>query len=469
MEKTLYKIAAVGISDTILKNIQEVMNTSHLMNEMEIAFNIPEWPTERITFPEKVDLILINPTGLHLPLSHIISHIKLDNPCAELIVISFNSSYRSAINAFRLGVRDILNYPFSPAEVIVSLDRALSYSILMQQSSYMGEFWEIISLFSDYRKFNSIDELMTKIELFVKRKFNAKDFSVLQFSLQKNDQVGIHQGSSWGNAKENSSGDLSAFAAMVAEAKNQSKTVYLMKLQYAGKDFSVFDLGPLEQYYYLGVVEIAEEALDFLQKDLLQQFSRITHGLFQQLSNYRRNRALTSLVFSDDVTKLYNKRKLDSDLDVYIKKFEDDRETFSVLFVDIDHFKNINDHYGHLIGSELLVELANELQRTVRESDLIYRYGGDEFVIIIPALSGELACKVGIRILRAIRSKTFKVRVEDFVVDIKLSLSIGVAQYPLDARSKCEILAYADNMMYNAKKGGRGSVCYGTKILPVDQ
>lgn len=521
MLKQYFRLATIGLPVNVLSNIKDIIGSSHLNLELKLSLEIQASPSQELKIPsEEYDIILINPACFPGAISNCITEIKRNHPLTEIIVVAFNSSYRSAIHAFRAGVRDILNYPFSPAEVIVSLDRALSYRSLMQKSTYLGDFLEIINLFSDYRKFHSIDELFTKINYFLQHKFNSnsKGILVLRYQSPNNSSIGKFQElyfpsiNSFSTSDPNNSTlvnsseldlvalelnevEMKNFSMLIQTKKAESQSIYSTSINFKNNSYLLIDLGVYDQYYFVGAIHIGKiEGGDEFQLDLLEQLARMTYGLFQQISNFNVNRQLSHLIYIDDVTGLYNQRKLYLDLDTCIQKHASNKEIFSVLFIDIDHFKRVNDKYGHLIGSALLVELSKELQKIVRETDLIYRYGGDEFVIILPNIDGELACKIGLRILEIIKGKRFNIKAvtnhsssqstpenynplmdngvnpnppisDNSTVILQLSVSIGVAAYPLDASSKEDILSHADDMMYNAKENGRGLVCHGNKIF----
>lgn len=187
----------------------------------------------------------------------------------------------------------------------------------------------------------------------------------------------------------------------------------------------------------------------------LAEFSTAHLKIIQKYSDYIKAQ---ELIHIDDVTGLFNQRKLYKDLKVLIDKFDKDQSPFCVLFIDIDHFKRVNDSYGHLIGTKLLEDVAFDIRKLLRDADITYRYGGDEFVIILvdsEAASGKI---VGERILEQIKSRTYEFQQKDDVKQLKLSVSIGVAEFPGDARTSDEVLALADRMMYEAKESGRGLV-----------
>ena len=203
-----------------------------------------------------------------------------------------------------------------------------------------------------------------------------------------------------------------------------------------------------------------------LEGSVTSHLSHFLETSYKNVLKFKVIGGLSDLVYHDDVTGLYNQRKLHKDLDEAIREFQHYNVHFYVLFLDIDHFKSINDRHGHLTGTKILLHMADLLKETLRESDLIYRYGGDEFVIIIPNISLETAMGIGRRILNTVRGRHFNawsgVGGEGI---FKLSVSIGVACLPHDAKTKDDILDMADKMMYKAKDKGRGQVCYARELL----
>ncbi len=223
--------------------------------------------------------------------------------------------------------------------------------------------------------------------------------------------------------------------------------------------------GPaIEDQHFFAFCEVKEKP----DAELLGPMMEYVESMLRQISRQMKLDHLQSLVHMDDVTGLYNQRKLLLDLDACIERFHKIQEPFAVLFVDIDHFKQVNDGHGHIVGTQLLAEVASVLRGVLRESDLCYRYGGDEFVIIIPGSNGDEGRIIGERILSAIRGKNFEIADIDDGKDahrLKLSASIGVAGFPEDARTRDEVLSIADKMMYQAKESGRGQVCRAGELF----
>ena len=168
------------------------------------------------------------------------------------------------------------------------------------------------------------------------------------------------------------------------------------------------------------------------------------------------------LAMTDEVTGAYNQRKLLADLDHYIQMYQQERRPFNLLFIDIDYFKNVNDQFGHIVGSQLLIDMAAVLRHELRSSDLVYRYGGDEFIVLLPKANLEETKRIALRISEAVKGKEFIIQGG---LKYRLSLSIGLAEYPTDATSAKAIIDFADRMMYMSKKSGRGKVFHVTEVL----
>lgn len=181
---------------------------------------------------------------------------------------------------------------------------------------------------------------------------------------------------------------------------------------------------------------------------------------------YRENQMLMAdlrgQTYTDDLTGLYNQRYLEIVLDRELSLSKRNESIFSVLFLDLDHFKNVNDSHGHLIGSRLLFEVGHEIKKTLRESDITFRYGGDEFVMILSHTGLEDAILVAERIRVQIEKKRFLVKDG---LEIRLTASIGVANVPLHAETKQEILKAADEALYGVKKAVRNKVIAATTKL----
>jgi len=173
------------------------------------------------------------------------------------------------------------------------------------------------------------------------------------------------------------------------------------------------------------------------------------------IENARAVRRIQELSITDDCTKLYNQRHLFTILDEEVHRSARFGYEFSLLFIDLDHFKIVNDKYGHLVGSKLIAMVGHVLRENLRLIDAAFRYGGDEFAILLPQTSRDSGLLVARRILRAFRDREWK---PEENIRINLRASIGVAGYPDDANSPQEIVKRADELMYQVKEAGRDNI-----------
>ena len=156
----------------------------------------------------------------------------------------------------------------------------------------------------------------------------------------------------------------------------------------------------------------------------------------------------------DDLTGLYNVRYMDLAIDQELLRAQRFNLQFSILFIDLDNFKLINDTYGHLCGSALLKVVSQQLTKAVREIDSVIRYGGDEFVIILIGASPAKAMKVAERTRKYISQG----KIEEFGHTISVTASIGIASHPIHGASRDALLAAADESMYKSKSLGKNCV-----------
>ncbi|WP_104698071.1 MULTISPECIES: GGDEF domain-containing protein [unclassified Helicobacter] len=190
--------------------------------------------------------------------------------------------------------------------------------------------------------------------------------------------------------------------------------------------------------------------LDHSLKKKEKSIKELNHKL-QELTNALK--IMEERSQKDSLTNLYNRFHIDRVIKFYETEFVHNHLNYSILFFDIDGFKAINDQYGHLVGDKLLEGFSQILRQNSRSSDIIGRYGGDEFLILMPNTSVELAKDVAIRICKAVAKEKIVIEGKEF----KITTSIGVS-HRKDCESREELLKKADILLYKAKKGGRNQV-----------
>lgn len=161
------------------------------------------------------------------------------------------------------------------------------------------------------------------------------------------------------------------------------------------------------------------------------------------------------LAIIDELTKLYNRRYFDRHLDIMLKKAMEQGRGMAVMMLDIDHFKQVNDQWGHDAGDKILIEFAKRIQRNIRGIDLPCRYGGEEFVVLMPDIDRRNAHLVGERVRTAIENIRFDT---GNGIHIPITVSAGIAFNKSLGDSPTDLLKRADVALYKAKSDGRNRV-----------
>lgn len=166
-----------------------------------------------------------------------------------------------------------------------------------------------------------------------------------------------------------------------------------------------------------------------------------------------------SMALTDSLTGLYNRRYFDVHLQKMLQKNKDSRKSLGILMLDIDHFKSVNDTYGHAVGDEVLKEFASRIQNRLRGFDMVARMGGEEFVVLLPDISQDKAFYVAERLRSAIEKKPFKCNVPEGELSITTSIG-GVLAESDTEEDGALLLKHADECLYEAKENGRNATYF---------
>ena len=240
------------------------------------------------------------------------------------------------------------------------------------------------------------------------------------------------------------------FSSWVAK---QKKPILLNDLHSGGREQrpdigSFLSVPMVVQGELIGVLNLSHPANNAFTEEHLRLLTLIAAQAAAILQRVLMYEEMARLAITDELTGLYNRRHLLERLADEVRRGQRYGCGFSILFIDIDHFKAINDGYGHALGDRILAEMGRVLRRWARSSDLIGRYGGEEFVALLPMTDATAAERAADRLRTAVGEHSFARRK-------RLTVSLGIASYPADGQSPEDLLKRADAALYQAKKQGR--------------
>ena len=198
---------------------------------------------------------------------------------------------------------------------------------------------------------------------------------------------------------------------------------------------------------------------DFLEREL-QLLGTIANQIGVAVENSQLYERTVEIAFTDSMTGLYNRRYLMEQIEREFARSLRNETAFSVIMIDLDGLKTVNDRFGHHGGDAILKELGKIIKAGTRVSDVAGRLGGDEFMLLAPETDSPEACDIGERI----RSQVEQYHTEIDGEEVGASISVGVASYPTHASDVKELLQRADEAMYNAKRAGKNQVCLATPL-----
>lgn len=224
------------------------------------------------------------------------------------------------------------------------------------------------------------------------------------------------------------------------------------RIRYDGQSFMVRDLGSTNGTYVNDEL-IDEVTLD--DGDQLKVGRTILKFILGDNVEAEYHEEIYRLMTTDGLTQVANKRLFDEMFEQEVARAKRYQRTFSLLMIDIDHFKKINDTFGHLAGDSVLRQLGAVIGGRSRRNDVVARVGGDEFALIIPEIGLQSAMELGRKINRLVSETRFEFEGND----IDVSLSIGVAEWEQAFEDGQDLLKATDEKLYEAKRLGRNRVC----------
>jgi len=245
---------------------------------------------------------------------------------------------------------------------------------------------------------------------------------------------------------------------LVADIEQDSRTAILNRPRFRTKSFLSVPFKLRDQV--IGVLNLADKENQgiFSQSDLnlLSRFADHAALMTERTKAFERTRLLEELSVTDPLTGLYNRRLLERRLDEEISRSQRQRLAFSLLMIDLDNFKSYNDLCGHPGGDQALKRVAAVLQASARDMDVVARFGGEEFCVLLAGTGKKESVFVAERIRRAIENEPFPRGKE--LPRGHLTASIGVSTFPEDGEAAADLIRAADLALYQAKNGGRNRI-----------
>ena len=212
-------------------------------------------------------------------------------------------------------------------------------------------------------------------------------------------------------------------------------------------------------YFYLGQSVYYQDTFSMIYfSEVMMLFvpyllvGYLTSLLAADLKNARKGLELLS--DTDELTGLKNRRAFNNELETHVKRGTRYKNRFSVLMLDADNLKSVNDSLGHAVGDKLIISIAQVIQEALRETDVLARYGGDEFVVILSETTEKPALEIAERIRSSVENTSFSSGGER----VSSTISIGISCFPDDSEIGSEIIARADSELYKSKRKGKNAV-----------
>lgn len=409
-----------------------------------------------------IDMILQQASGLD-----VLEKVKQIDPAIEVIIVTGHANMETAIYALKHGARDYLVKPINHEEFRNAVNLCIKQRRLLDENHELRQLVNLYQVSQAIANCLDQDRLYTIIVDALSKEVGVNRcigyfFEESLFAMRElrglNEASGMRIGE-WIMGRYNPPADQSGNLILLPDCFNESPHIAGDVNDLRDALIILVKVNSVVQ----GVLMMFNEPGERLVQSVNHQnLSFLVDQSSLALENAGRYVTARNLVNIDELTGLFNYRYLEMAMEREVKRAERYGTSLSVIFLDIDQFKEINDTHGHLVGSKVLKEVGKLLKKSVREIDSVIRYGGDEYTILLGETGLEKAAGVAERIRRSIEKHRF---LASDGMNIHVTASLGYACYPEDTRSKMELIELADQAMYRGKASGKNVVFSVAKTL----
>jgi diguanylate cyclase (GGDEF)-like protein len=414
---------------------------------------------------EPADLVISDLSMPGMSGIDLLERVRLEHPGTEFVLLTANATVESAIGALRMGASDYLIKPVQPENLVVIVERVIAQRRLLEENERLRDTLATVESCRTLLRCLDPSELYAVV-LDLMLNLLPRERGLALF---RRGSIPISDGFAFRGFDEDDAERLRDVLVhekpvnldSVLEVRVVSESDLHRSLRALGNEAGPAVVVPLRgRQTELGLLWIFEDGRPFEAVEI--ERIRLIAGHAQlALQNAERYDHAQERAFVDDVTEAYNARYLLRATEHEIQRAERYGKQLSVLFLDLDRFKLVNDRCGHLVGSQVLRQLSEVLAGCIRQVDTLARYGGDEFTILLIDTDAEVALGIAERIRATVAETRFE---GDRGSPIHLEISIGVATYPEHSSGRDALLDCADKAMYLAKSRGRNRVCSASEL-----
>ncbi|NNL67875.1 MAG: diguanylate cyclase [Myxococcales bacterium] len=408
------------------------------------------------------DLSLRGSNGLDL-----LAKVRREHPGCDVLIVTTNASVESAVGALRMGAADYLRKPVTSEELSLAVDRVQAKRRLLEENVRLRDALQTVESCKALTDCLDPGEVYTvALELLLHALWKKRGLAVFNRSYQAMPDAAAFRGFSESQAvrlRELLVGEKPVSVSSIPEIDEWTSGALFDAFASAGVETDRVLTVPVRgQESDAGVLWVLGDGGRFEDGDFERAMIVAGHAA-ASLDNAVRYSQAKAKAFIDDVTELHNARYLHHQIEHELRRADRYQSPMSILFLDLDHFKHVNDECGHLVGSRALKDLGRVLSACVREVDTVARYGGDEFTIILADTPLETAMRVAERIRSTVERTAFDGGRQG---PLALTVCIGVGAFPEHGTSREALLGAADKAMYRAKSLGRNRVCSADDLPP---